>query len=51
MLPWLQALRDAQEVERCRAVAERGLSDLQSYAPAKGADGEVSICLKGATTE
>jgi len=47
-----QALTDPQKLQHCRAVAERGLSDLQAYAHmATTADGgSYSINLKGATS-
>lgn len=49
--PTVQALTDADKVQHCRAVAERGLSDLLAYSNmATTADGgNYSINLKGAT--
>jgi hypothetical protein len=45
----LQALTDAEKVKQCRAVAERGLSDLQAYMGMQESAGNMSITLKGAT--
>jgi hypothetical protein len=47
-----QELHDPAKLQHCRAVAERGLSDLQAYAAmSRTADGgSYSINLKGATS-
>lgn len=45
----LQALTDPEKVKHCRAVAERGLSDLQAYMGMQQQSGNMSITLKGAT--
>ncbi|KAG2438896.1 hypothetical protein HYH02_010692 [Chlamydomonas schloesseri] len=55
-----KALSDPERIAHCKVVAERGLSDLQAYAPAGGPGGhhthammggDISITLKGATTQ
>ncbi|GIL62319.1 hypothetical protein Vafri_16521 [Volvox africanus] len=47
-----QGLADPDRIAQCRALAERGLSDLQAYVPASRntLDGDIQITLKGATT-
>jgi hypothetical protein len=47
----LQNLSDQEKIQHCRAVAERGLSDLMAYCKMSStADGgNYSINLKGAT--
>lgn len=47
----LQDLSDQEKIQHCRAVAERGLSDLMAYCKMSStADGgNYSINLKGAT--
>ncbi|WIA22709.1 hypothetical protein OEZ86_009672 [Tetradesmus obliquus] len=44
-----RALTDPEKVKHCRAVAERGLSDLQAYMGMQQQSGNMSITLKGAT--
>lgn len=45
-----QAVAEPEQVQRCRVLAERGLSDLQAYSSAAAAPGgDASISLKGAT--
>ncbi|KAF6254454.1 hypothetical protein COO60DRAFT_1540584 [Scenedesmus sp. NREL 46B-D3] len=46
-----RGLTDPEKVKHCRAVAERGLSDLQAYMgmQASASSGNMSITLKGAT--
>jgi hypothetical protein len=48
----LQTLTDPDKIAHCRAVAERGLSDLLAYVRMTAAadSGEMSITLKGATS-
>lgn len=48
----LQALTDSDKIQKCRAVAERGLSDLQAYAAMQATvdSGNMQITLKGATS-
>lgn len=48
----LQILTDPEKIKSCRAVAERGLSDLQAYVNMAAAahTGNMSITLKGATS-
>jgi hypothetical protein len=48
----LQSLTDPDKLQHCRAVAERGLSDLMSYVnmSATADGGSYSINLKGATS-
>jgi hypothetical protein len=43
-----RALADAEKIQHCRAVAERGLSDLEGYARAAKSD-DPRLNLKGAT--
>lgn len=44
----MQGLSDQQKIEHSRSVAERGLSDLQSYSAMNQGSG-FAITLKGAT--
>jgi hypothetical protein len=44
----LQSLQEPEALSKCRAIAERGLSDLQAYAAVAGSS-DPSITLKGAT--
>lgn len=48
----MQALTDTDKIQHCRAVAERGLSDLMAYVHMSStADGgSYAINLKGATS-
>ncbi len=45
-----QGLQEGEKLTHARVVAERGLSDLRAYLPAAGAEGDISVSLKGATS-
>lgn len=45
-----QSLAEPEKVKHAIAVAERGLSDLQSYSGARQAGSNFDLFLKGATT-
>lgn len=51
---WLQGLERGPKLSSCLEVAQRGLSDLEAYMPAKAGGesggGDISIALKGATS-